>query len=216
MHLGVKGTPKQVQELTEKIGSSATITEFKITEIGAYDIIFDLSFDIDKVFWDDYLEIQDTPIVLGTAGLQLEALLPEYPILPGATIVGMNTLPTFINRNLAEVCLLHPDDQLIIETLFSKLNYTCSWVKSRVGLVTPRVVLMIINEAYYTVQEGTAAKEDIDLGMKLGTNYPKGPFQWAEDIGLDYVYHTLSAIYEDTHDERYKICPMLKTEYLLS
>lgn len=216
MHAGVKGTPKQIQELTEKIGSSAVISELKITEIGAYDIIFDLSFDLDRIFWEEYLELQDTPIVLGTAGLQLEALIPEYPILPGAEIIGMNTLPTFINRNLAEVCLLHPDDQMVFEEIFSKLGWTCSWVQSRVGLVTPRVVLMIINEAYYTVQEGAATKEDIDLGMKLGTNYPKGPFEWAESIGLDYVYHSLSALYEDTRDERYKICPLLKTEFLLS
>jgi 3-hydroxybutyryl-CoA dehydrogenase len=216
MHAGVKGTPKQIQELTEKIGSSAVISELKITEIGAYDIIFDLSFDLDRIFWEEYLELQDTPIVLGTAGLQLEALIPEYPILPGAEIIGMNTLPTFINRNLAEVCLLHPDDQMVFEEIFSKLGWTCSWVQSRVGLVTPRVVLMIINEAYYTVQEGTATKEDIDLGMKLGTNYPKGPFEWAESIGLDYVYHSLSALYEDTRDERYKICPLLKTEFLLN
>ena len=73
---------------------------------------------------------------------------------------------------------------------------------------------MIINEAYFTVQEGTATREDIDLGMRLGTAYPKGPFAWSQEIGLDHVYETLEAMYEDTKDERYKICPMLKTEYL--
>ena len=82
-------------------------------------------------------------------------------------------------------------------------------------MVTPRIIFMIINEAYYTVQEGTATREDIDQGMKLGTNYPFGPFEWAEKIGLDNVYETLEAIYEDTKEERYKICPLLKREYLL-
>ena len=61
MHAGVKGTPKQIQELTEKIGSSAVISELKITEIGAYDIIFDLSFDLDRIFWEEYLELQEEP-----------------------------------------------------------------------------------------------------------------------------------------------------------
>jgi 3-hydroxybutyryl-CoA dehydrogenase len=75
---------------------------------------------------------------------------------------------------------------------------------------------MIINEAYYTVQEGTACRTDIDLGMKLGTAYPKGPFEWSEEIGIDHVYETLEALYQDTKDERYKICPLLKTEYLQS
>lgn len=85
-------------------------------------------------------------------------------------------------------------------------------VASRIGLVTPRVIVMIINEAYFTVQEGTATKEDIDVGMKLGTNYPKGPFEWANLIGLKNIYKTLDALYEDTKEGRYKICPLLKTE----
>ena len=88
-------------------------------------------------------------------------------------------------------------------------------VDDRVGLVTPRVICMIINEAYYTVQEGTASREDIDIAMKLGTNYPFGPFEWCQRIGVRHVYELLEAVYDDTKDERYKICPLLKKEYLL-
>ena len=66
-----------------------------------------------------------------------------------------------------------------------------------------------------TVQEGTATREDIDIGMKLGTNYPKGPFEWLNEIGIENVYKVLEAIYQDTKEERYKICPLLKEEYLL-
>ena len=73
---------------------------------------------------------------------------------------------------------------------------------------------MIINEAYYTAQEGTASREDIDMAMKLGTNYPYGPFEWSERIGINHIYELLEAIYDDTHDERYKICSLLKQEYL--
>jgi 3-hydroxybutyryl-CoA dehydrogenase len=50
--------------------------------------------------------------------------------------------------------------------------------------------------------------------MKLGTAYPKGPFEWSQEIGLDHVYETLDALYQDTKDERYKIASLLKTEYL--
>lgn len=74
---------------------------------------------------------------------------------------------------------------------------------------------MIINEAYYTVQEGTASRLDIDQAMKLGTNYPYGPFEWCQRIGIKHVYELLEAVYEDTHDERYKICSLLKREYLM-
>ena len=56
--------------------------------------------------------------------------------------------------------------------------------------------------------------EDIDQGMKLGTNYPHGPFEWCEKIGIRNVYELLEALYEDTKEERYKICPALKKAYL--
>ncbi|NOS93153.1 MAG: 3-hydroxyacyl-CoA dehydrogenase, partial [Cyclobacteriaceae bacterium] len=49
---------------------------------------------------------------------------------------------------------------------------------------------------------------------KLGTNYPYGPFEWCNKIGIENVYHLLNTVYHDTHDERYKICALLKREYL--
>jgi 3-hydroxybutyryl-CoA dehydrogenase len=110
--------------------------------------------------------------------------------------------------------LMQDADRSAVEALISSLGWTPRFVESRVGMVTPRIICMIINEAYFTVQEGTASKEDIDLGMKLGTAYPKGPFEWCAQIGVINVYEVLNALYQDTRDERYKICPKLKTEYL--
>ncbi len=50
--------------------------------------------------------------------------------------------------------------------------------------------------------------------MKLGTSYPRGPFEWANLIGVSRVYEVLEAMWQDTHEERYKVCPLLKTMYL--
>ena len=86
-------------------------------------------------------------------------------------------------------------------------------VEDRVGMVSARVICMIINEAYNTFGEGTASKEDINLAMKLGTNYPLGPFEWCTEIGVRNVYELLEAIFRDTNDERYRIAPELVKEY---
>ena len=59
----------------------------------------------------------------------------------------------------------------VLDFLAEKLDFPLERCGDRVGMVTPRVMAMIINEAYFTVQEGTATKSDIDLGMQLGTNY---------------------------------------------
>ncbi len=78
------------------------------------------------------------------------------------------------------------------------------------GLVFRRVLFMVINEAIHVLWEGTASREDIDRAMKLGTNYPVGPLEWADRIGLDRVYEGLRALHEEYGDERYRPCPLLR------
>jgi len=78
--------------------------------------------------------------------------------------------------------------------------------------VTPRVISMIINEAYFALDEGISSKEEIDTAMKLGTNYPYGPFEWSEKIGLKKIYDLLIAL--TTTNSRYKPAPRLEQEVL--
>ena len=130
------------------------------------------------------------------------------------TVFGFNGFPTMFNREYLEVSLLKPEEAPALKKICTALKTEYLVVEDRVGFVTPRVIAMIINEAYYTVQEGTASRGDIDLAMKLGTNYPYGPFEWCERIGLRNVYTLLEALYADTKDERYKISALMKTEYL--
>ncbi len=193
-----------------------TILPLKINELDSYDVIFDLDFDDSPEQIQYYAELERKLVIVGSVKVQLEELYAELGARPTCTIIGMNALPTFIDRPLLECCATHEIDQVVAQEKLKELGLETRFVKSRVGLVTPRIVCMIINEAYYTVQEGTASREDIDLGMKLGTAYPKGPFEWSQEIGIDHVYETLEALYQDTKDERYKICPLLKTEYLHS
>jgi 3-hydroxyacyl-CoA dehydrogenase len=69
---------------------------------------------------------------------------------------------------------------------------------------------MIINEAYFALGEDVSSKDEIDLAMKLGTNYPYGPFEWCKKIGLKKVYSLLEKL-SDT-DSRYSIAPAMKNE----
>ena len=145
---------------------------------------------------------------------QLAALVRESGVETCCTLFGFNGLPTLFNRPLLEVSLYRQSDAETLRRICEQLGTDYQLVDDRVGMVTPRILCMIINEACYTLQEGTASIQDIDLGMKLGTNYPKGPFEWANAIGIENVYKVLEAVYEDTKEERYKICPLLKTKYL--
>ncbi|QQS31402.1 MAG: hypothetical protein IPM47_06100 [Sphingobacteriales bacterium] len=147
---------------------------------------------------------------------QLSALHWYWTSPPACHFAAFNSLPTFINRPLWEVSVLKEETKELLTQRLKPLGIECRVVNDRIGLVTPRIVCMIINEAFYTLQEGTASEEDIDLSMKLGVNYPYGPFEWLKKIGIEHVYRLLTDLYADTHDERYKACPLLKSRYHLS
>lgn len=83
-------------------------------------------------------------------------------------------------------------------------------VGDEAGLVFPRILALIINEAAFAYMEGTATAADIDLAMRLGTNYPQGPLAWADEIGLDDVYAVLSGLYRALGEERYRPAPILR------
>ena len=128
-------------------------------------------------------------------------------------IIGMSGLPTLLSQKLVEVASsLQTDRRILSQALdfFMKLGTEVSVVEDRVGMIMPRILCMIINEAFFAVKEGIASPQDIDTAMKLGTNYPLGPLEWAEKIGLRQVYSVLNAIHQDLGEERYRIAPMLK------
>ncbi len=77
-------------------------------------------------------------------------------------------------------------------------------------MICDRIVAMIINEAADTLYMGIATQEDIDTAMTKGVNYPKGPFAWADEIGIEKVVTLLDGLYNEYHDERYAVCPLLR------
>ena len=76
--------------------------------------------------------------------------------------------------------------------------------------IVHRIVLMLINEAADTLQYGIATKEDIDLAMTKGVNYPKGLLKWADEIGIEECVAGLDALFEEYHEERYRCSPLLR------
>lgn len=222
MRILAKGNSKRSEELKQKL----SLLDFEVNFIDEnttfilnddnYDAIFDLNFDDNgQPSFLDYGDLRNTPVFISAVKNSLAQMVFEKNANIQFPLFGINSIETFLNRNLLEVSMLNKsNEQLLIATL-GKLNWEYKLVNDRVGMVTPRVVCMLINEACYTLQEGTASMVDIDISMKLGTNYPFGPFEWADKIGIKNVYEILENLCNDTKDERYKICPLLKTHYLL-
>ena len=105
----------------------------------------------------------------------------------------INGWPTLLKGNTAEIS---GEEQWKEKTgsvlqLFGKAMI---WLPAQPGFVTPRVISMIINEAYLALGEQVSTREEIDTAMKLGTNYPYGPFEWAEQIGIARVADLLESL----------------------
>lgn len=219
MKILVIGNPGHFQECKEKFGEVHTYAHVQyyqdIASHSGIDAVFDFLIG-DHPNAIAFHDRQVAPVFLNTIKVSLAKLFHGHPIGNRELRFGFCGLPTLFNRSVLEVSLNDGAQERSLNELCSKLGSAFQIVDDRVGLITPRVICMIINEAYYTVQEKTASREDIDVAMKLGTNYPFGPFEWCRRIGIKDVYETLDAVYADTKDERYKICPLLKTEYLRS
>jgi len=97
-----------------------------------------------------------------------------------------------------------------IENLMLAAGYACEQVEDRVGLVMPRILATLMNEAAFAVLENIASKEDIDSAMKTGVNYPHGLLEWADTIGLDTVLSILDALYAEYRQERYRPCVLFR------
>ena len=219
MNILIIGDEGNFIECQHKFGEAHSYTLTHNQRDGAllfeqHELVFDFCIDKDHSQMEVYRNHHGIIAFLNTTKVSLAKLATSTNLDINCSLFGFAGLLTFLNRPVLETSLFNKDHKSKLEGICKKLNTEFQIVEDRVGLVTPRVICMIINEAYYTVEEGTATREDIDLAMKLGTNYPSGPFEWAQKIGVRNVYEVLSAVYEDTKDERYKICSLLRKESL--
>lgn len=83
-------------------------------------------------------------------------------------------------------------------------------IRDGAGGVQLRILSMLCSEACEVLRAGTASLEDVDLGMRLGTNWPQGPFAWLQVVGVPVVYHTLAAVWREQGEDRYRPSPLLR------
>ena len=128
----------------------------------------------------------------------------------GLPFIRINAWPGFLKRNIAEVSIADEVNKNKAEKILSLLNRKAEWVPDIKGFISPRIVSMIINEAYFALEEKVSTKEEIDIAMKLGTNYPFGPFEWSKKIGLKNVAALLTEL--SLTEKRYEPASLLLKE----
>jgi len=97
-----------------------------------------------------------------------------------------------------------------VHALATALGKTPITVKNAPGFVVNRILVPMINEAFFVLSEGLASAEDIDAGMKLGCNQPIGPLALADMVGLDVCLAVMDVYLAEFGDSKYRACPLLK------
>lgn len=161
----------------------------------AADAFFYLENDATEQVWEEF----QCPIFINSA----------VQGLPHAPVVGINGWPYFLQKTQWEVAG-NIDNR--VQDLLKALGKTAIPAPATPGLISARVIAMVINEAYFALADGVSSRADIDTAMKLGTNYPYGPFEWAALLGVHNIYQLLDALAQT--DERCTPAPLLKEEAL--
>lgn len=121
--------------------------------------------------------------------------------------IRINGWPGFVAREIVEISAAGSDNA---NGILQSIGWKFVATPDIPGFYTARVIAAIINEAYHTLGDGVSSKEEIDIAMKLGTNYPHGPFEWAGMIGIKNIHRLLDTLSKE--DPRYTIAPSLVKE----
>ncbi len=154
----------------------------------------------------------------------------ELPEGGGAPLVVSCAARSLASRGLAGACgfqLLPPvaDSRLVeltripstgdetaaaAERFFTALGLEREWVEDAPGLVSGRIVCALVNEALFAIGEGVGSADDVDTGVTLGLNHPRGPVQRGRELGFEQVLATIDGLWDERREERYRAAPLLR------
>ena len=155
---------------------------------------------------------EDDPPLQGGPQLVLCDAAPLAAQDPGGTAAGFVLAIPF--RDGAPVELTRapttaPAAAATAERFFATLGHPVEWVGDAPGLVSGRMLAALVNEACFALGEGVGEAADIDAGMELGLNHPRGPLAWGDLVGADAVLSTVLGLWEEYREERYRPAPAL-------
>ena len=160
-------------------------------------------------------DIESAALGTGADGPPLLSLCADRSLATGGepTACGFHVLPPLAEARVAELTRLPSTSEaavLAAEGFFATLGMHVEWVGDAPGLVLGRIVCQLVNEAAFAVGEGMGSPADVDTGLTLGLNHPRGPVSWGHAVGLDQVLATIDGLWEERHEERYRAAPLLR------
>ncbi|MGC8751299.1 3-hydroxyacyl-CoA dehydrogenase family protein [Hydrotalea sp.] len=158
----------------------------------------------------DFLFEEEGPVfsTVTNAPVFVNAVITPTQKMP-KNFIRFNGWPYFLERNVWELTNIHSDIQKTAELILQQMSIKPIWCADIPGFIAARSIAAIINEAYFALGESVSTVEDINTAMRLGTNYPLGPFEWVNIIGQKRIVQLMYAMQQQ--NQQYQIAPLLLT-----
>lgn len=199
------------QEILGRIGTTVDMKDLSDCDIVIEAVVE--KFEVKKDVFQELDELcgPDTILATNTSTIPITKLagITDRP----EKFVGMHFMNPVPLMDLVEVIRALTTSDETTETIISvaeEMGKEPVEVNDSPGFVSNRVLIPMINEAIYCLQNGVAEAEAIDQVMELGMNHPMGPLRLGDMIGLDTVLHIMEVLYEEFNDSKYRPCPLLK------
>ena len=162
-------------------------------------------------YFDLLYEETGIPVFVPVTGkpVFISSVIETCATLPAGNI-RINAWNGFLQQPKIELATAAETLDASAVNVLEALNWSYIQAPDTPGMIAARVIAMIINEAYYGLGDDISTKAAMDTAMKLGTNYPYGPFEWAERIGLQKICALLKKL--SHQNTRYTIAPLLEKE----
>ena len=160
-------------------------------------------FILSDIFEIDCTVTQAPIFINSVANTLMELKMPAH-------VVRINGWPGFLSRPEWEITGKITEN---VSAVTNSLHKKITILPDEPGFISARILAMIINEAWFALGENVSTKNEIDIAMKLGTNYPLGPFEWGEKIGEKNIFDLLQKL--SKKNKKYLPAPLLQQKIYL-